>query len=264
MTTAMRTGAVGLSVIRAFETEKLTGYLDAVKIPTIGWGHTEMAGGIIRYTDGTETTRVIVGKTITAGEAERLLVADLQQFERAVLSQLKRSPRQHEFDAMVSLAFNIGPAAFKRSSVLRHFNAGRTQQAADAFLMWNKAGGRVLRGLVRRREAERAVFINDIAEASRHTETVLPGYGAPLENRRKEFPAETGARPDANQGTPPEQSTTIWSQIAAIFTTIGSAAAQAFGAIDWKTAAVITTGAVVAFGIYTISERMRHAKENGI
>lgn len=259
----MKTSETGLALIRAFEGKRLTGYLDAVKIPTIGWGHTEMAGGMISYASGEKTTKVIVGGSISESEARRIHERDMLQFETGVFNLLKRSPRQAEYDAMVSLAFNVGIDAFGKSSILRKLNAGDAQGAGDAFLMWNKAGGKVLAGLTRRRNAERALFLGDIALASRYAQVALPDYGSRLEPAAPDLPEENGAKPDA-PGKPAPQSTTIWAQASAILTTVGTAAAQAFGAIDWKVAAVITFGAVAAFGIYTISERMRHARESGI
>ena len=71
---------------------------------------------------------------------------------------------QHEYDAFLSLAYNIGPGAFAKSSALRKFNEGDKRGAADAILLWNKAGGRVLAGLTRRREAERALFLSQVAD----------------------------------------------------------------------------------------------------
>lgn len=258
------TSETGLAFVRAFEGLRLKGYLDSVNVPTIGWGHTSMAGGVIAYEDGTKTEEVIVGKSISLTEAKRLKQRDMAQFETGLLPLLKRSPRQHQFDAMVSLAFNVGLGNFRKSSVLRHFNAGKDNEAANAFLMWNKAGGKVLAGLTRRREGERALFLGDVAAASRIAGVQLPSYRvAPQAPQPEPQPEETGVRPD-EPGTPAAKSTTIWAQGSAILTTIATAAAQAFGAIDWKVAAVITTGAVVGFGIYTISERMRHAREGGV
>jgi GH24 family phage-related lysozyme (muramidase) len=260
----------GQKLIAEFEALRLAGYWDAAKPPvaTIGWGHTEAAGGEIRYEDGTVTTRVIIGKRITEDEARRLKERDLGLFASGVERLLKRSPARWQFDAMVSLAYNIGTGAFARSSVLRQFNAGADAKAAEAFLLWIKSGGRVLNGLVRRRNAERALFMGDVDLASKFTQAKLPPYsgGFPSPAETQEAPPPVviadGVKPD-EPGTPPMQSTTIWSQIAAVLTTIGTAAAQAFGAIDWKTAAVMTAGGVAVFAIYTISERMRHAKEHG-
>lgn len=259
----METGETGLALVRAFEGLRLVGYLDAVRIPTIGWGHTEMAGGNIYYKDGTVTPRVIVGGRISEEEAKRLKAADMSLFARGVAKALTRPARQYQFDAMVSLAFNIGVVAFAKSSVCRKFNAGDMIGAANAFLLWNKAGGRVLKGLTRRREAERALFLEDVALASKYAGAVLPGYGSPLEDQRPPDPVESGARPDENQGTADTKSSTILAQAGTIATTIGGATA-AVADIEWK--AILALGAVliVGFAVYTIAERRRHARENGV
>lgn len=261
------TSETGLALIRAFEGLRLAGYLDSVKVPTIGWGHTSMAGGVITYEDGTQTSEVIVGKKISRTEADRLKARDTALFEKGLLPLLKRSPRQHQFDAMVSLAFNAGLGNFKKSSVLRHFNAGRDQEAGNAFLMWNKAGGKVLAGLTRRREAERALFLGDLATASRFAGAKLPEYPTQTGKPAAEtaiIPEETGTRPDDNQGTPAAKSTTIWAQIGNIVSAIVVPVGGFLAGMDWKT--VLSVGVVFALGfsVYTISERLRHARESGV
>lgn len=259
----MQTSETGLALIRAFEGKRLTGYLDAVKVPTIGWGHTEMAGGVISYVSGEKTTKVLVGQSISEIEARRLHERDMMQFEGGVLRLLKRSPRQFEYDAMVALAFNIGLGAFGRSSILRKFNAGDAQGAADAFLMWNKAGGKVLAGLTRRRNAERALFLGDIAQASKYAQVTLPGNGDRAHPPVAELPEESGTRPDANQGTPDTKSSTILAQYGSIATT-ASGLAAAFAGIEWKAILALGAVAVIGFSIWTILERRRHARESGV
>ena len=83
----------------------------------------------------------------------------LRKYEAAVDKALTRLPSQAQFDAMASLCWNIGPGNFAKSSVVRRFNDGNLMGAGDAFRLWNKAGGKVLKGLVNRREAERALFL---------------------------------------------------------------------------------------------------------
>ena len=95
----------------------------------------------------------------TEGQAHARLVADVARFEQAVEKALTVPANENQFAAMVSLAFNIGTGAFARSSVLRRHNARDFSGAADAFLLWNKGGGRVLPGLVRRRKAERDLYL---------------------------------------------------------------------------------------------------------
>jgi len=142
--------AIGL--IKEFEGFRATAYLDAVGVPTIGYGTTAAAGvGITPK----------LGMTISEAEAEMYLTRAVEKFAARIRPALIREPTPAQFGAMVSLAYNIGPGAFKGSSVLRLFNAGDPAGAADAFRLWNKAGGRVLNGLVRRREAELALFLSD-------------------------------------------------------------------------------------------------------
>lgn len=139
-----------INLIKDFEGFRAETYLDAVGVPTIGYGTTAMAGV------GIEPR---AGMKVTEQQAEAYLLKTVEKFAAQIVPSIKRPTNDNEFGAMVSLAYNIGPGAFKRSSVLRHFNAGDKSRAADAFLMWNKAGGKVLKGLVRRREAERALFL---------------------------------------------------------------------------------------------------------
>lgn len=144
----MKTSQRGVDLIREFEGCELDAYKDVAGVWTIGVGHTAAAG----------EPRPVSGMRITHEEAEAILRRDLVQYERAVATATVVPLTQNQFDAMVSLCFNIGPAAFRRSSVCRFVNEGQVQRAADAFLMWDRAGGQVLRGLTRRREAERALF----------------------------------------------------------------------------------------------------------
>lgn len=136
-------GSAGLKLIESFEGNKLTAYLCPAKVWTIGVGHT-----------GPD---VKPGMTITPAQSLMLLQADLDRFEEAV-AKAAPNATQNQFDAMVSLAFNIGVGAFLGSSVLREHKAGRHVAASDAFTMWVKGGGKVLPGLVRRRAAEAALY----------------------------------------------------------------------------------------------------------
>lgn len=142
---ARQMGAAGLELIKEFEGRKLTAYLCPAKVWTIGYGSTG--------------PHVKPGMTITEAEADKLLQDDLDRFE-ACVDKAAPNATQNQFDAMVSLAFNIGTAGFERSSVLKRLLAGDKAGAADAFLMWNKAGGVALAGLTRRRQAERALFLS--------------------------------------------------------------------------------------------------------
>ena len=146
---ALKTSAAGRAAITQRESNVLTAYKDSVGIWTIGVGHTSAAGA----------PTVTSGLKITAAESDAILSRDLAKFERAVLGAVKVPLKQHEFDALVSLAFNIGDGAFAKSTLVRKLNAGDRLGAANQFLVWNKAGGRVLQGLVNRRQSERDQFL---------------------------------------------------------------------------------------------------------
>jgi lysozyme len=145
----MKIGKAGLDLIREFEGLELKAYKDAVGIWTVGFGHTAAAG----------PPKPVAGLVITEQEAVDILTRDLGKYEAGVSRALKRTPSQNQFDAMVSLCYNIGEGAFAGSSVVRYFNAGDFEMAAGRFLLWNKAKGKVLKGLTRRREAERKLFL---------------------------------------------------------------------------------------------------------
>ena len=98
-------------------------------------------------------------RSLTMGEVDAILSQDLARFERGVARLCPASTRhQGQFDALVSLAFNIGLGNVQRSSIRMRYNRGDIEGAADAFLMWTKAAGKVLPGLVKRRNDERALF----------------------------------------------------------------------------------------------------------
>ena len=142
-----------IDLIKKFEGFRAEAYKDSVGIWTIGYGTTAMARV------GIEPK---AGMRITEQEALGYLDAAVTKFSHEVTRLLKQPANENEFGAMVSLAYNIGPGAFAKSSVLRLFNAGDKEGAADAFLLWNKAGGKVLRGLVRRRDAEKRLFLTPV------------------------------------------------------------------------------------------------------
>lgn len=138
------------SITEPSEGKRLAAYRDCVGVWTIGYGHTRMAG----------LPDPVVVRRINDAQADQILADDLAVFEKGVATELKNYVvLQHEFDAFVDLAFNIGMGAFKSSSVLRLYRAGRKFEAANGLLAWNKAGGKVMPGLVKRRESERQWFL---------------------------------------------------------------------------------------------------------
>lgn len=142
----LQTSAEGIRLIKNYEGLRLEAYSDPVGVLTIGYGHT-----------GPD---VYAGMVITESQAEQLLSERLAlEFEPGVRLALTTRPAQHEFDAMVSLAYNIGVPAFQNSTLVTIYNRGDRMGAADQFKRWKFAGGKVLLGLERRRAAERAMFL---------------------------------------------------------------------------------------------------------
>lgn len=150
----MKVNKAAMDLIKEFEGLRLEAYQDSVGVWTIGYGTTARAGVGISPRPG---------MVITEAEASHYLEKAVSKFADSIRSAITAPINENEFGAFVSLAYNIGPGAFKRSSSLRHFNNGDKARAAQNILLWNKAGGKVLRGLVRRREAEKALFEKPVA-----------------------------------------------------------------------------------------------------
>lgn len=146
----MQTSEKGIALIKQFEGCKLTAYQDSVGIWTIGYGWTQPVDG----------KPIRAGMTIKQETAERLLKTGLVSYESDVSRLVKVGVTQEQFDALVSFTYNLGARSLSTSTLLRKLNAGDYAGAADEFLRWNKAGGKVLNGLTRRREAERALFLS--------------------------------------------------------------------------------------------------------
>jgi lysozyme len=138
---------------------------------TIGWGRAIIdpaTGKFLRGPQG-KARALELYPALTVKEADAMLLEDYTMRELAVNELLKRKAEPHELGAMVSLAYNIGLANFRNSSVLRYFNSGQKKAAADAFLLWNKAGGKVLTGLSCRRHSERYLFLhNEVKLFAKH------------------------------------------------------------------------------------------------
>ncbi len=139
----MHTSQKGLDLIKSFEGLRLSAYRCPADIPTIGYG---------------TTAGVKMGDTITKERAEELLREDVARFEAQVLRMVKVPLTQGQHDALVSFVYNLGAGNLSNSTLLRLLNSGDYKGAAAQFDRWNKAGGKTLAGLVRRRAAERALF----------------------------------------------------------------------------------------------------------
>lgn len=154
----MKTSSAGRQFIEQFEGLILQAYDDANDhivpaggtsrgVLTIGYGHTSAAGA----------PTVHPGQVITKQQADSILATDLSKVEANVTRVVKVPLTQNQFDALVSFDFNTG--ALGRSSILTSLNKGDYTDAANRILLYNKAGGNVLKGLVRRREAEKKLFL---------------------------------------------------------------------------------------------------------
>lgn len=143
------TSDVGVNLISGFEDTRFKAYDDGVGIWTIGIGTTVYPNGV----------KVKKGDTCTLDQAKAYFRHDLAKFEKTVNDSVKVPLSQNQFDALVSLTYNIGSSAFKSSTLLKKLNKSDYQGAADQFPLWKEAGGKVLNGLVRRRAAERALFL---------------------------------------------------------------------------------------------------------
>jgi len=144
----MTPSPAGIKLIQSFEQCRLTAYLPTPNDkPTIGWGST---GADIK-----------MGMTWTQAECDQRFAADLGKFAKGVSTALTGEASQGQFDAMVSLAYNIGLGAFKASTLLRLHNAADFTAADAQFAVWNKQAGKILAGLTRRRAAEAAMYRGD-------------------------------------------------------------------------------------------------------
>jgi|TARA_B110000977_G_scaffold111217_1_gene144334 lysozyme len=133
----------GLGLIKKFEGCEYNAYKCAAGVLTIGYGHTE---------------GVKEDDLVTQQEADKLLEKDIKIFEEIVLDAVEMPLSQHQFDALVSWTFNLGGGNLNSSTMLKVLNTGDYENVPTQIKRWNKAGGKVLEGLIRRREAEALLF----------------------------------------------------------------------------------------------------------
>jgi len=139
----MKISKEGLSLIKKFEGCELEAYKCAAGVWTIGYGSTK---------------GVKEGDTLTEKETDSLLLHEMDEYEGYVLEAVEMPLSQHQFDAIVSWTFNLGPSNLNASTMLKVLNKGDYEDVPAQIKRWNKAGGKVLEGLVRRREAEALLF----------------------------------------------------------------------------------------------------------
>ncbi|WP_293316290.1 lysozyme [Phenylobacterium sp.] len=139
----MKTSQEGKALIKKFEGCELKAYLCPAQVWTIGYGHT--AG-------------VSEGDVCTQEDADRMLAEDLEEFEGYVREAVDVPLEQNEFDALVAWTYNLGPGNLRSSTMLKKLNDSKFEEVPSEIRRWNKSGGEVLDGLVRRREAEALLF----------------------------------------------------------------------------------------------------------
>lgn len=149
----MKTSQRGIDLIKEFEGFEERAYKDVVGYWTIGYGSL--------YVNG---VRVSPGMRITREGAEEQLKSDVVRFEKAIEKLVTVDLNQNQFDALVSFTYNLGEGNLGKSTLLKKLNRGDFNGAADEFLKWNRAGGKVVNGLVRRRAAERELFLSGVEE----------------------------------------------------------------------------------------------------
>ncbi len=142
----MKIGNKGLELIKHFEGCELEAYKCPAGVWTIGYGHTK----------GVEE-----GDVWSESHADHMLEVELEEYENYVNTAVEVPLSQNQFDALVSWVYNLGPTNFNSSTMLKVLNAGDYSEVGNQMLRWNKAGGKVLEGLTRRRQAEADLF-NDI------------------------------------------------------------------------------------------------------
>lgn len=137
-------GLAGMALTRSFEGLNLAAYVDQRGVWTIGYGHTGPG--------------IHAGLSISEDEAEAFLASDIAGAVAGVNRLVTAPVTQNQFDALVDFTFNLGCASFAHSTLLRQVNAGDFALAAGEFLLWDHVHGRVVSGLLRRRQAEMELF----------------------------------------------------------------------------------------------------------
>lgn len=155
----MKVSSVGLQLIKEFEGFRATKYICAAGYPTIGIGH------VIKKGENYDV--------ITEAFAIELLRQDVRIAENYIRKLITKPLTQCQYDALVSFTFNCGGGALQRSTLRAKINRGEFASAADEFLKWARGGGRILKGLLRRRKAERALFLADDAKVYKEQKDVF-------------------------------------------------------------------------------------------
>ena len=175
---ANKVSALGVQMIMRLEGTRDTVYLDAVGLPTVGVGHLltkdELSSGRIIAASG---GIIDIRKPLSYGDIYALLMDDLEEYEYAINTNITQTLNQHQFDALVSWAFNVGAGAVARSTLRKLLNAGNFEAVPAQLRRWDKAGGRVLRGLQNRRDAEVSMWLGQYSD---NTVTIAEPIDKPI------------------------------------------------------------------------------------
>ena len=174
------------ALLKKFEGCKLKAYKCPAGILTIGYGHTSAAG----------TPTVIDGMTISQKQADDILRQDLVKYETAVQGLVAQNLTQHQFDVLVDFCYNAGAGALKSSTLLKKINAGDFDAVPAELMKWTKGGGKVLPGLVRRRQAESAWWATSPAA----TKTPEQAFEYEQEQRTDPDPVPVRTMAESKQG----------------------------------------------------------------
>lgn len=231
----MKLNQEGIDLIKSKESCRLKAYKCPAGVWTIGYGVTG--------------EWVHEGLTITQDEADTMFLAEVAKYDAFVQRTCpKASANQHS--ACVSLAYNIGMGAFAKSSVARLHNAGKYAEAAQAFAMWNKGGGKVLAGLVSRRAEEAGLYLRGAPEETFQAEAEAPAATAQGENGLSKSRSMTG-QGIALGGTALTAAAPVLSENSGMFQQIIDSLGPVAGYASWiGTAIVALTVAGLAYGMY--------------
>lgn len=210
-------------------------------------------------------SRVAPGTRCDRPTAEQWLAEDLREAERDVARLVKVPLNENQFSALVSFVYNAGPGTLQKSTLLRLLNAGNYDAVPRELAKFVNSKGKPLRGLVRRRAHEAALWSRPVADAP----AVIAQEDAPLPIPRRPVPTETDpdvplatVEPDAVTDKSPEKSKTLWVTIGGIFSTVGTSVLSFVS--DYKVILAFGAVAIVAAFLFIGRERMRKIIDQGI
>lgn len=231
----------GIDLIKRYEGFRDHWYKCPAGIWTCCYGHTEAAG----------PPKFEPNRKFSREEGERILKADLKKYEDAVRKAVKVPLNDEQYSALVSFTYNVGPGNLLKSSVLKAVNEKRFDLVPARLALWNKGGGKVLKGLVDRRSAEADLFMKDEPSESPHFSTeITPSQGKPPVASTTNI-AATGAAIAAGTGVVREITVNV------------SDTVQLFG-IDVRWILVGVSLAGIAAALWIIKERVWKSRQEGV